>query len=146
MLDLTPERTPKHHRDGTNSNLRLCCNSLALSISSIDISMAEPRIALTRVEFQILLAVLGGATHGYAIMKDVASLTNGALRIGPGTLYTAIKRLLAAGLIEEYQTGSERRRCYRLTRKGRAVGTEEARDLRQLLATARRRGLFPSTS
>lgn len=108
--------------------------------------MAEPRITLTQVEFQILLAVLGGATHGYAIMKDVASPADGALPIGPGTLYTAIKRLLAAGLLEECETESERRRCYRLTRKGRTVGTEKARDLNQLLATARRRGLFPSTS
>jgi DNA-binding PadR family transcriptional regulator len=108
--------------------------------------MPEPRIVLTRVEFQILLALLGGATHGYAIMKDVESLTDGSLRIGPGTLYTAIKRLVSAGLIEEYETDSERRRCYQLTRRGRNVGIGEARELRQLLTAARKRGLLPSPS
>ena len=106
--------------------------------------MAEPRIALTRAEFQILVALLGGASHGYAIMKDVETLTNGGLRLGPGTLYTAIKRLRAAGLIEEYEADTERRRCYRLTRKGKSVGAEEARDLAQLLAAARKRGLLPT--
>jgi DNA-binding PadR family transcriptional regulator len=105
--------------------------------------MADPRPTLTRVEFQILLALLGGARHGYAIMKDVEVLSNGALQLGPGTLYTAIKRLHAAGLIEECVADADRRRCYRLTRKGKSIGAEEARDLAQLLATARRRGLLP---
>jgi DNA-binding PadR family transcriptional regulator len=108
--------------------------------------MTASRTPLTRVEFQILLAVLGGSTHGYAIMKDVEALTNGGLRIGPGTLYTAIKRLLDAGLIEEYDADHERRRCYRVTRRGRNVGTEEARELSVLLTTARKRGLLPSPS
>jgi DNA-binding PadR family transcriptional regulator len=100
---------------------------------------------VTRAEFQILLALVGGARHGYAIMKDVEALTNGALRLGPGTLYTAIKRLRAGGLIEECDPDSERRRCYRLTRRGRAVGADEARDLAQLLTAARKRGLLPGT-
>lgn len=106
--------------------------------------MADPRATLTRVEFQILLALLGGARHGYAIMKDVEVLSHGALRLGPGTLYTAIKRLRAAGMIEECVADTERRRCYRLTRKGKSIGAEEARDLAQLLTTARRRGLLPT--
>ncbi len=107
--------------------------------------MTEPRPSLTRAEFQILLALQGGARHGYAIMKDVEALTDGALRLGPGTLYTAIKRLRATGLIEECEADTDRRRCYRLTRKGRTVGAEEARDLAQLLSAARKRGLLPGT-
>ena len=107
--------------------------------------MGDLRPTLTRAEFQILVALVGGARHGYAIMKDVEGLTNGALRLGPGTLYTAIKRLRAAGLIEECEADAERRRCYRLTRKGKHVGTDEARELANLLAAARKRGLLPGT-
>lgn len=103
-------------------------------------------MTLTRVEFHILLAIIGGSSHGYAIMQDVAALTGGRLRIGPGTLYTAIKRLLAAGLIEEQEADSERRRCYRVTRKGKSLGSEEARGLFDLVSAARKRGLLPSTS
>lgn len=101
---------------------------------------------LTRVEFHVLLAVLGGSSHGYAIMQDVEALTSGQVRIGPGTLYTAIKRLLTAGLIEECATDSDRRRCYRLTRKGKSLGTEEAQGLFALVRVARKRGLLPSAS
>ena len=101
---------------------------------------------LTRVEFHVLLAVLGGSSHGYAIMQDVEALTGGQLRIGPGTLYTALKRLLAAGLIGECEADGERRRCYRLTRKGRSLGAEEAQGLFDLVRVARKRGLLPSAS
>jgi DNA-binding PadR family transcriptional regulator len=101
---------------------------------------------LTRVEFHVLLALMGGSGHGYAIMRDVEALTGGRLRIGPGTLYTAIKRLVNAGLIEEYDGDSGRRRCYRLTRKGRTLGVDEAQRMSDLVRAARRRGLLPSAS
>ena len=55
---------------------------------------------LTRNEFHVLLALLPASRHGYGIMQDVDALTDGALRLGPGTLYSAIKRLVNAGLIE----------------------------------------------
>ena len=103
-------------------------------------------MALTSVEFHVLLALFGGASHGYAIMREVHDLTSGRLRIGPGTLYTAIKRLVAARLIEECESDTERRRCYRLTRKGRELGSEEARRLSALVRTARKRGLLSSQS
>jgi len=103
-------------------------------------------MALTSVEFHVLLALFGGASHGYAIMREVQELTSGRLRIGPGTLYTAIKRLVAARLIEECEADTERRRCYRLTRKGRELGSEEARRLSALVRTARKRGLLSSPS
>jgi len=107
----------------------------------------EPTLStLTRAEFHVLLALLGGSRHGYAVMQDVDDLTAGKVRLGPGTLYTAIKRLLMSGLIEESESDSDRRRCYRLTRKGRAVATDEAQRLSDLVRIARKRGLLPSTS
>ena len=100
----------------------------------------------TRAEFHVLLALRHSARHGYSIMQDVEELSDGQLRLGPGTLYTAIKRLLAAGLIAECEADGDRRRCYRLTRKGRTVAAEEAQQLSNLVRIARKRGLLPSTS
>ena len=79
-------------------------------------------------------------------MQDVEELTAGRLQIGPGTLYTAIKRLRIGGLISETDADDERRRCYKLTRKGRSVAEEEAQRLNDLVRLARKRGLLPSTS
>lgn len=100
---------------------------------------------LTRVEFHVLLALQSGASHGYAVMRDVETLTSGEIRIGPGTLYTAIKRLLDASLIEEFKADDDRRRCYRPTKKGKAAAAEEARRLSDLVRIARRRGLLPAS-
>jgi DNA-binding PadR family transcriptional regulator len=100
----------------------------------------------TSVEFHVLLALLNGPRHGYGLMQDVEDLSNGELRLGPGTLYTAIKRLRSSGLISETNADGDRRRCYKLTRKGNAVAEEEARRLQDLVRIARKRGLLPSTS
>jgi len=101
---------------------------------------------MTRAEFHVLLALRDTSRHGYAIMQDVEELSEGQLRLGPGTLYTAIKRLVAAGLIAECEADGDRRRCYRLTRKGKTIATEEAQQLSNLVRIARKRGLLPSTS
>ena len=101
---------------------------------------------LTRNEFHVLLALLPGFRHGYGIMQDVEALTDGDLRLGPGTLYTAIKRLVNAGLIEECEPDADRRRCYRVTRKGRGAAAAEAEQLSVLVRAARKRGLLPSAS
>ena len=101
--------------------------------------------APTRAEFHVLLALLNSPRHGYGIMQDVEELTAGQVRLGPGTLYTAIKRLLAAGLIAECDADGDRRRCYRLTAKGKTVGIEEARRLADLLRVARKRGFLPAS-
>ena len=101
---------------------------------------------MTRAEFHVLLALRDSSRHGYAIMQDVEELSEGQLRLGPGTLYTAIKRLVAAGLIAECEADGDRRRCYRLTRKGKTIATEEAQQLSNLVRIARKRGLLPSTS
>jgi len=90
---------------------------------------------LTPAVFHILLALADGEKHGYAIMKDVEAQTSGQLKMGPGTLYGSIKRMLAAGLIEETEErpdpalDDERRRYYRLTTQGQAVVAAESRRL-----------------
>jgi len=98
---------------------------------------------LTPAVFHILLALADGDKHGYAIMKDVEDQTNGQIKLGPGTLYGTIKRLLAADLIEEVderpdpELDDERRRYYRLTGLGRKLAAEENRRLAQAVKVAR---------
>lgn len=100
----------------------------------------------TRAEFHVLLALLDGPRHGYGLMQDVDELSSGGVRIGPGTLYTAIKRLRTSGLISETDADADRRRCYKLTRKGKAVAQEEVQRMHDLMRVARKRGLLPSAS
>ncbi|HEX9235119.1 MAG TPA: PadR family transcriptional regulator [Actinomycetota bacterium] len=100
---------------------------------------------LSPAVFHILLALAGGEMHGYAIMQEVAILSDGQVSMGPGTLYGSIKRMLAAGLIEESserpdpELDDERRRYYRLTQNGQAVLAGEAERLERLVRTARSR-------
>jgi DNA-binding PadR family transcriptional regulator len=100
----------------------------------------------TRAEFHVLLALHDGPRHGYGLMQDVDELSGGEVQIGPGTLYTAIKRLRASKLISETDADADRRRCYKLTKKGRTVVEEEARRLNELVRAARKRGVLPSAS
>ena len=97
-------------------------------------------MTLTPALHHILLALLPGERHGYAVMKDVEAITGGSLRLGPGTLYGALKRLLEAGLVEEAgereAEGDERRRYYRITGKGRSVLAAETARLQRLVAFA----------
>ncbi len=93
----------------------------------------------------ILLALTTGDKHGYAIMKEIEAFTDGAVAMGPGTLYGAVKQMLRAGLIEESaerpdpDMDDERRRYYRLTDLGaRALRAEVAR-VERLARTARAR-------
>jgi DNA-binding PadR family transcriptional regulator len=101
--------------------------------------------------FHILLAVADRERHGYAIMQDVHARTDGELRLGPGTLYGSIKRLLADGLIEELDDRPDRerddvrRRYYRITRLGRKAAIEESARLTALLRHARALGLARKT-
>jgi DNA-binding PadR family transcriptional regulator len=108
--------------------------------------------SLSPAAFHILLAVADRERHGYAIMQDVRARTDGRLRLGPGTLYGTIKRLLADGLIEELDDRPDpgaddvRRRYYRITRLGRKVALEESAQLTALLRHARAMGFAPKTS
>lgn len=102
---------------------------------------------LTPAVFHILLALADQDRHGYAIILDIAERTDNAMRLGTGTLYTAISRLLEQGLIEEpderpdAEEDDERRRYYRLTPFGRDVANAEARRLAALVKMARSRGI-----
>jgi DNA-binding PadR family transcriptional regulator len=104
---------------------------------------------LTPAVFHILLALAEGERHGYAIMREVAQQSGGRMRLGPGTLYGSLRRLLEEGLIEETEArpdpalDDERRRYYRLTPEGRRVAEAEAARLDALARTARERGLLP---
>ena len=104
-------------------------------------------LPLPSAVFQILVALADQDRHGYAIMQDVAFRTGGRMRLSPGTLYGAIKRMLADELIVEVEerphpdTDDERRRYYRLTRFGRQVAEAEADRLATLVRQARAAGL-----
>ncbi|MBV9281240.1 MAG: PadR family transcriptional regulator [Chloroflexi bacterium] len=106
-----------------------------------------PPAALSLAGFHILLALSGGEQHGYGIMREVTSLTGGAMRLGPGTLYRTIKGLLAGDLISQAPARAdpaldeERRRYYRLTNSGWAAAEAEAERLASLVRMARARRL-----
>jgi DNA-binding PadR family transcriptional regulator len=108
----------------------------------------EEMLPLTPAVFHILLALAEGERHGYAIMREVGESTNGQIKMGPGTLYGTVKRLLEAGLIEESdqrpaaQEDDERRRYYRLTGVGQRVLEAEADRYNSLAKLARRKGLL----
>jgi DNA-binding PadR family transcriptional regulator len=98
---------------------------------------------LTPAVFHVLLALASGARHGYGIMQDVADHTDGALRMGAGTLYGTIQRLMDLGWVREVESPppqtarDERRRHYRLTPAGRRALDAEVQRLETLIRVAR---------
>lgn len=115
---------------------------------------SDPRtsLPLTPAAFHIMLVLADGENHGYAIMREVAENTQGKMRLGPGSLYGTIKRMLADGWIEESderpdpRLDDERRRYYRLTGLGRRLVQAEAERLEQLVNIARGKRLIPPPS
>jgi DNA-binding PadR family transcriptional regulator len=110
--------------------------------------MSSYTAPLTPQAFQILLSLVDTPDlHGYAILQDIASRTDGEIRLTASTLYAAIKRMLDAGLIAEVdapdESGGAPRRCYRITRTGRKVAQEEAERLARAVAMARDKRLLP---
>jgi DNA-binding PadR family transcriptional regulator len=107
----------------------------------------EGLLPLTPAVFHILLALADGEKHGYNIMQEVETISDGQVTMGPGTLYGSIKRMLAAGLIEESDErpdpalDDERRRYYRLTQFGQRVVTAETRRLAALVSVAQSKRL-----
>ena len=109
-------------------------------------------LPLTPVALNVLLALADEERHGYGIMLEVRDRTGGRVRLGPGTLYGAIKRLKEGGVIEESgerpdpgeASGDERRRYYRLSGFGGAVLAAEVERLDDLVRAARRKGAFPA--
>lgn len=109
---------------------------------------ADDQLPLAPATFHILLALVDDERHGYAIMQEVAERTDGTVRLGAGTLYGALKRLLEGGLVAEGgeradpAMGDERRRYYRLTPFGLAVARAEARRLDAVVRAARQKRLI----
>ena len=111
----------------------------------------EEFLPLTPAMFHILLALADKERHGYHIMREVGERTEGNVKLGPGTLYGSIKRMMADGLIEELEErpdpelDDERRRYYRLTDFGFRVASAEAQRLEQMVRSARAKKLLPRT-
>jgi DNA-binding PadR family transcriptional regulator len=116
-------------------------------------AVVEPEsfLPLTPAMFHILLALADSERHGYGIMQEVLSRTEGKMHMGPGTLYGSIKRMLGDGLIEESEErpdpelDDERRRYYRRTNLGQRVAAAEAERLAQLVKFARAKSLLART-
>jgi len=93
--------------------------------------------------FHILLALGDGEKHGYAIKREIARRSDGIVRLGPGTLYGSIKRMLSQQLIEEsderpdFSLDDERRRYYRITSLGQRVAAAEVERMKSLISLAR---------
>lgn len=103
---------------------------------------------LTPPVFHILLALADEERHGYGIMQDVARQTGDGLQMGPGTLYGCLKRMLAAGLVEEAEErpdpemDDERRRYYRMTALGRKTVRGEAQRIATALSAAKSKRVY----
>jgi DNA-binding PadR family transcriptional regulator len=115
---------------------------------------AEPEsperfLPLHKDTFQILVALAAHDRHGYSILQDISARTEGRHNISPSTLYTAVRRMMETGFIEELderpdpEFDDQRRRYYRITDFGRSVAIAEARRLERLLSDARASGLVP---
>jgi DNA-binding PadR family transcriptional regulator len=108
-------------------------------------------LPLTPAVFFVLLSLADGEKHGYAIMQGMATLSGDKFRMGPGTLYTTLQRLLDLALIEEVQgTGAavehgSRRRYYRLTGSGKVLLEDEISRMDSVVRLARRKKLVPRT-
>lgn len=110
--------------------------------------MPDKPLPMTPAAFQVLLALAAGETHGYAVMQDASEVSDGQVRLGPGTLYRTLQRLLADGLVTEAEATDPdaphdaRRRYYAITEAGLQAARGEARRLDRLVTTARSRGLL----
>jgi len=110
----------------------------------------ESELPLTPVTLNILLALADEERHGYGIMLEVSDRTEGKMRMGPGTLYSSIKRLVEGRLIEESEerpapeSDDERRRYYRLTDFGGRVLAAEVERLESTVRAAREKGVYPA--
>lgn len=102
---------------------------------------------MTTSEFHILLSLADEPRHGYAIMREVDLRSAGQVKLGPGTLYGAIQRMLDTGWIEETdgpEEAGERRRYYLLTAEGRQALSTEASRLQQMVKLAQRKKILPA--
>jgi len=104
---------------------------------------AEDYLPLSPAVFAILLALAGGEKHGYAIMKEAAEPAGGAVKMGPGTLYVSIDRMIRDQLVEETGfTDDARRRYYRITDFGHLVFAAELSRIGNVVRAARSKALL----
>ena len=98
-------------------------------------------VPLSTAVLHILLALAGQERHGYAIMTEIASQSGGRYKMGPGTLYDNLDRLIEGGLVEEHNrrpaNDDPRRRYYRLTKLGKRVLSAEADRLAEVVKVVR---------
>lgn len=95
-------------------------------------------VPLTPLSFHVLVALADAPLHGYGIIKEVVSLSDGRVEPATGTMYLALRRLCGDGLIAEadVQASDSRRRYYRITEEGRRMVAAEARRMARLVGTA----------
>jgi DNA-binding PadR family transcriptional regulator len=108
---------------------------------------------LTTAVVHVLLALGGGERHGYGILKDVLAQSDGNVKLGPGTIYGTLQRLMELGWVEESDgpaganaDDDPRRRYYRLTREGRTALKAEIERLEGIVRVARAHHVVPSKS
>ena len=111
----------------------------------------NPNTPLTPAVFHILLALSNGERHGYGIMKQVETDSQGKVSMGPGTLYGSLKRMLDAGLVRERdkrvdpEMDDERRIYYQITGVGVKALEAELERYQRIVTIAEQRKLFPKT-
>jgi DNA-binding PadR family transcriptional regulator len=101
-------------------------------------SKSGPQLPLTPAVFHILLALVGQERHGYDIMQQVKSDSLDAVKMGPGTLYGSLDRMIEAGLVTNGDTRDPRRIYYKLTTLGLATLRAETDRLSRVAVVARR--------
>jgi DNA-binding PadR family transcriptional regulator len=101
-------------------------------------TQSKRRAPLTPAVFHILLALFGKERHGYDIMQQVGIDSRNALKMGPGTLYGSIERMIEAGLVAQSGTRGPRRIYYKLTASGEQALKAEIDRLSRLVALAKR--------
>lgn len=109
----------------------------------------EPHSPLTPAVLHILLALSAREQHGYRIMKQVRADSHGKVKMGPGTLYGSLNRMLEAGLIRESdkkidpELDDERRVYYKITGAGQKALAAELERYREVVAAAKRMAIAP---
>lgn len=117
----------------------------------VDVATTPPITPLTPAVFHILLALSTGERHGYGIMKQVEEDSGGKVKMGPGTLYGSLKRMLDAGLVKESdrridpEMDDERRIYYQITGLGAKTLAAELERFDSLVSLAQERKLYPKT-